>query len=125
MPAEGRSKRNAPTWPLSRKPLDAERTLWQRLWKLPQAVMWERLNLQPQVASYAITFVASTYETTASLKAVVLRMETELGISANGMNQLRWRIADDELADRRTAKPAVQTELEAPRSARARLHALG
>ena len=40
-----------PLWPLSR-PTKRERDLWDSLWSLPQAVMWERSSQEREVAIY-------------------------------------------------------------------------
>lgn len=99
---------------------------WQQLWKLPQALMWERLHLEQQVALYLVTFRDSMLPSApASTRTAVLRMEEELGISASGMARHRWRIAADEVAEARdlqlqNAKPSAA----AKQSAAARLKAI-
>ena len=40
-------------------------------------------------------------EASAGLKTAVLRMSAELGLSTVGMGQLRWKIAVDEVAQKR------------------------
>src|SRR3954470_10344127 len=50
LPAEGRKGR-APDWPWS-KQTRRETALWQREWKRPQALMWERQGQQLEVALY-------------------------------------------------------------------------
>lgn len=136
LPSEGRKGRS-PVWPLdlSTKP---ELELWRRLWRRPQAVMWEKLHLHLQVAAYVRAFLESTRMpefddegkfipgASAGLKTAVLRMEAELGLSTVGMNQLRWLIVDDELGERRAETPAAPTQAAtaAPTGRRARLSAV-
>ena len=84
--------------------LSVEVELWDELWRKPQAVMWSRLGLKYQLAAYVRAFVESTaLEASAGLKTAVLRMEGELGLSLPGLNGLRWRIAADEVGERRSA----------------------
>lgn len=98
----------APDWPLS-DASEAESGLWKSLWSKPQAAMWARLGLRYQVAAYVRAFIASTFgdDPSSAMKTAVLRMEDGLGISAKGMNTLRWKIAPDEVAERRTKPTAV------------------
>lgn len=110
LPAQGRGARKAPNFPLG-SPSKAESALWTVLWRKPQAVMWERLGLTFQVAAYARAFLESTAAgAPASLKVSVLRMEDGLGLSIVGMNALRWRIAEDEVAAKRSVPVAVAEE---------------
>src|SRR5690606_21072779 len=99
--------------------LAAETSLWAALWSKPQAHMWAALGLEWQVAAYVRAFVESVEaKASAGLKTAVLRMGAELGLSTVGMGQLRWRIATDEVSERREdVKPAGT-------SARDRLKAL-
>jgi hypothetical protein len=115
LPAKGRGDRRAPNFPLG-SPSKAESGLWTVLWKKPQATMWERLGLTFQVAAYARAFLESTVAgAPASLKVSVLRMEDGLGLSIVGLNALRWRIAEDEVAAARAAHaPVVPVEKPAP-----------
>lgn len=98
----------------------AELALWAELWGKPQAHMWLLLGLKWQVAAYVRAFSESVLrEASAGLKTAVLRMEDYLGLSTVGMGQLRWRIAADEVAERRgEAKPPAR------KSARDRLKAI-
>ena len=129
LPREGRKGRT-PAWPLDLS-VPAELDLWRKLWRRPQAVMWDKLHLHLQVAAYVRAFIESTRMpmtddegkfipgASAGLKTAVLRMEAELGLSTVGMNQLRWIIVDDELAERRAeAPPAPTQDVAAPSSPR-------
>lgn len=99
----------------------SENVLWVKLWAKPQAAMWAQLGLDYQVAAYVRAFLESVREgASAGLKTAVLRMEAELGLSTVGMNALRWKIATDDLAERR----AEVDTAPAPLSARDRMKAL-
>lgn len=106
LPAEG-FQGDAPAWPfeLMKQP---ELALWARLWSKPQAFMWDQLQLEFEVAAYVRAFLESVEpEASAGLKTAVLRMSAELGLSTVGMAQLRWKIAVDEVSERREeSKPA-------------------
>jgi hypothetical protein len=83
----------SPSWPFEPRGLD-ETDMWARLWRKPQAFMWDRLGLGDQVAAYVRAYTESTEPgASAGLKTAVLRMETELGISVAGMRQNGWRIS--------------------------------
>ena len=50
----------APDWPLSSPATYAEAELWQKLWRLPQAAEWRRMQCEELVALYvsqAIVFL--------------------------------------------------------------------
>lgn len=120
LPREGFTGRR-PTFPLP-EVSKVERALWIELWKKPQAVMWDRLGMKFQVAAYTRAFVESTLpEASAGLKTAVLRMEGELGLSVPGMHSLRWKIATDEVGERREGEVPASAPA---RSARSRLRLL-
>src|SRR5690348_14984546 len=50
LPAEGREGAT-PDWPLTEQS-DREAELWERLWRMPQAIMWERYGQEFEVALY-------------------------------------------------------------------------
>lgn len=102
LPVEGFSG-VVPDFPLA-DALTVETALWAELWQKPQAVMWAKLEMKYQIAAYVRAFVESTEAgASAGLKTAVLRMEGELGISIVGMNGLRWRFSEDEIAVRRSS----------------------
>lgn len=100
LPVEGFTG-DVPEFPLS-DALTLEVELWERLWSKPQAVMWSKLGLEFEVAAYVRAFLESTVaEASAGLKTAVLRMGAEVGLSLPGMHSLRWKFAEDELAEKR------------------------
>jgi hypothetical protein len=86
--------------------------------------MWKRQHLEWQVAAYVRSFLeAAERGAPASLKTAVLRMEDGLGLSTVGLLALRWRITEDAVAAKRTARPAAAVELEPPAAPVRRLRA--
>jgi hypothetical protein len=142
LPAEGR-KGNAPAWPL-RSPTalldhlltygkDGEPTnsavvdrigkatakreleVWRREWRRPQAVMWERLGLEVEVAFYVRALVwAEAPDAPVNLRTFVKQLQESLGISLPGLARNRWVIADA------APTPAAAPRARAGRSGRER-----
>ena len=91
LPAEGR-KGKSPAWPLTQR-TRRELTIWNRLWQMPQAVVWEELLQERQVAQYVRRFAEAEERGSAvNLTTVVRQMEEALGLSLPGLNANRWRI---------------------------------
>lgn len=100
---------------------DAEVSLWETLWRKPQAFMWAKLGLEFEVAAYVRAFIESTGpDSNSGLKTAALRMAAEIGLSLPGMHSLRWKFSEDELSARRGADVPARS---GP-SAKARLAAL-
>jgi hypothetical protein len=103
LPRAGRKGRT-PAWPLS-KASAREREIWQRVWKLPQAVAWEQLLLHDQVALYCRRLaVAEKPMATAAEATLARQLQDALGLSAPGLRSMRWRI-DEPVAEE---KPVPQ-----------------
>jgi hypothetical protein len=78
--------------------------LWRRLWRTPQALMWERLGLHDQVGLYVRRFAeAEERHSSVALSTLVRQLAEGLGLSAPGMRMLRWRIVEDTTPSRRAA----------------------
>ncbi|MFE7315652.1 hypothetical protein ACFU7T_21610 [Streptomyces sp. NPDC057555] len=91
LPTAGRPG-SAPAWPLT-EPSGRELQLWDVLWKRPQAVMWERLGLELEVAMYARRFAeAEQPESRVNLSTLVRQLSDSLGLTVPGMRANRWRI---------------------------------
>lgn len=96
LPAAGRKGR-VPVWPLPVELSEWGRAEWRRLWRLPQAVEWQRLQLGTAVGLYVLALERSLDEgASAADRTVVLRMGEELGLSSSGMARHRWVIVDDK-----------------------------
>ncbi|MFL5844261.1 MAG: hypothetical protein ACJ762_06165 [Solirubrobacteraceae bacterium] len=113
MPASGRKGR-APAWPLS-KASARERAIWNREWKRPQAIEWERNGQELEVALYVRSLVdAEQQGAQVTMRTLVRQQQEALGISLPGLQRNRWRIEPEE------AKPAGGRATRAP-SAKGRL----
>lgn len=91
LPATGREG-PTPSWPLVDS-IDRELDLWARLWKLPQALMWERFAQEHQVALYVRRCVESEERgSQVNLSTLVRQMADGLGLTTPGLRANRWRI---------------------------------
>lgn len=138
LPAEGR-KGNAPAFPLEKwrdmekfKPteerddalsrsLDArELAVWREIWKTPQAVAWERLGWKHDVGLYVRVLVAGER---GNLKAAgeARQWSDRLGLTQTALLRNRWKIATDELAEKRQDKQRAATSARRE-SSRDRMH---
>ena len=106
LPRSGR-KGKPPAWPMSDKPTAAELHAWAYVWKLPQAVAWERMNSQRTVARYCRTLAASEEPgATAAILSECRQLEDRLGLSPMALLRLRWTIVDDEVLEAEAARTA-------------------
>lgn len=135
LPSEGR-RGNAPAWPLAKwrdlekakapefrndagaRVLDArELEIWRQIWKTPQAAQWDRLGWKHDVALYVRMMVgAEQGDMRAASEA--RQWSDRLGLSQMAMLRNRWRIAEDEVAAKRSAAASAP----ARSSSRDRLH---
>jgi hypothetical protein len=93
-----------------------EAALWKDLWRLPQAVAWERLGWLRDVAQYV------RHKTFGELGDLDHAKEARqwsdrLGLTPMAMLRLRWEVSADETAARRTER----AEVKRPVSTRRRL----
>lgn len=94
LPADGR-KGQAPAWPLDGRPPAG----WAELWRLPQAVMWEKQSSHLQIANYLLIRRAAhealmAGEPNAALLSELRQVEDRIGLSAMSMRRLQWEIVD-------------------------------
>ncbi|MFR9796151.1 hypothetical protein ACL02U_09645 [Streptomyces sp. MS06] len=91
LPAEGRQGAT-PDWPLTEE-ADREAELWERLWRMPQALMWERYGQELEVALYVRRLAeAEARGSSVALSTLVRQMADSLGLSTPGMRANRWRV---------------------------------
>lgn len=91
LPAEGRDGPE-PAFPLV-SPSDREMDLWARLWETPQAIMWDQLRQEFEVASYVRLLVrAEAPRSSAIIWGQVKQLAESLGLSVSGMQRNRWTI---------------------------------
>lgn len=82
-----------------------EASLWRDLWKLPQAVQWQRLGWTRDVAQYVRHKVlAELGELDAAKEA--RQWSDRLGLSPMAMLRLRWEVVADEVGQKRQEKQA-------------------
>jgi hypothetical protein len=94
LPKSGRTGR-VPAWPLT-KATPRERTHWNRLWKMPQAIVWEEQQQHLQVAIYVRRLVESESRgSKVNLGTLVKQLGEDLGLSLTGMARHQWRIVED------------------------------
>lgn len=117
LPADGREG-DPPTWPLSRVK-KRELEVWTDLWRKPQAVAWEQLGQNYEVAMYVRRLVqAEAPMAMPALGTLVRQLGEALGLTIPGMARNRWKIGP-------AAAPAIAAPV-APtrRSARDRMQVL-
>jgi hypothetical protein len=106
LPAEGRQG-PVPEWPLV-SPADRELELWKDHWSRPQAVMWEELGQELEVAMYVRCFAeAERIDGRIDIKKLARQYMDSLGLSVQGMQRNRWKVA-----------PAAEVEEQATPAAR-------
>ncbi|MFI6334143.1 hypothetical protein [Streptomyces sp. NPDC050535] len=90
--AEGREGAS-PEWPLT-EAVDRELDLWDDLWAKPQAVAWEDMGQELEVALFVRTLAeAERADARVDVKKMVRGYLDSLGLSVAGMNRNRWKIA--------------------------------
>ena len=111
LPAEGRVG-DPPPFPLPR-PNAREKQLWESLWAKPQAIMWEQMQVVDQVGLYVRRWTEAEKRDAGSAAVTVARqLGDALGLTLPGLSALRWRIAPDEVGERRieaTAPPRLSS----------------
>lgn len=97
LPTAGRQG-DPPTWPLGRTNA-REAHWWRVLWAKPQAVEWERLGMEAEVALYVRRFCeAEKRDSAVSLSTLVKQLGEQLGLTIPGMRMHRWRIGETAAA---------------------------
>lgn len=121
LPATGRPG-DPPEWPLPDQS-ERELELWTALWPKPQALMWERLGLEIEVALYVRRLAeAEAPGSPANLSTLVRQMSDSLGLTTPGLRANRWKIeAPKPTAVERVARAASEPESAGRPSARERL----
>lgn len=116
LPATGRPGK-PPAWPLTEQtPREIE--LWDDLWGRPQAVMWEKLGQEYEVAMCVRMLArAEAPKSSTELLKGIKQFFDSLGLSTVGMLRNRWRLSEDTSE----AKPARARKAPARKSSRSRL----
>ena len=93
LPADGREG-DLPRWPLA-DPSERELDLWTAEWSRPQAVMWERMGQQIEVAVYVRTLVrAELHDAAVNVRTLLRQQQEALGLSMPGMLRNRWKLGE-------------------------------
>jgi hypothetical protein len=96
-----------PAWPLGRA-TKFELEQWEREWRRPQAVMWERLGWEIQVALYIrMLRQASGAKMPATLMTNLMSQMVTLGLTGDGLARLRWILPDDAPPEKAAPKRAT------------------
>ena len=91
LPPSGRPGK-PPPWPLTRASA-RELALWARHWAKPQALMWERLGLEHEVAMYVRNLAeAEKAGAAVALRTLLRQMSDSLGLTTPGIRANRWKI---------------------------------
>jgi hypothetical protein len=120
LPAEGYDG-GAPEFPLPECTYN-ETSLWLWAWRQPQAAAWAKEPWRwPNVALWVRTFIKCAAEDAKAAEVNSLhRLADEIGMSTSGLRLNGWKIASDQLAEKRAEKAPTPA---AP-SARDRMKAL-
>lgn len=113
----------APAWPLT-KATTREMVVWRRLWKKPQAVVWQEQGLDDEVAHYVRNFVVcEERDVPAARMTLLLQQRNSLFLTHGALLSAGYRISTQTTttpADH--GKPAVAKR--APIDFRGRLRAV-
>lgn len=97
LPAAGREG-PVPAWPLAEQ-LEREAVLWEREWRRPQAVEWERNGQELEVAIYVRSLVdAEKADAPVTARTLLRQQQEALGLSLPGLMRNRWKIGEPEKA---------------------------
>ena len=111
LPSEG-CKRKPPAWPISRSSNDTvaelEGARWTQVWKSPQAVAWHAQSWRwLTVAQYVRAAVVVEMGGKAADVNAMIRLADQIGMTPAGLKENGWKIAEDQVAAKRTAKKAT------------------
>lgn len=111
LPSEG-SKRKPPPWPLFPNPIEIAAGLeldrWAEIWKSPQAVAWHAQRWRwLTIAQYVRMAVHVELAGKAADVTAMIRLADQIGFTPAGLKENGWKIAEDQVAQRRTAKKAA------------------
>jgi hypothetical protein len=95
---------------------EREAELWEWAWRTPQACAWsmpsERWRIHT-IAMWVRTFViCEGDEATAADKGSLHRFADQIGMTTADLAEMGWKVAVDQLAERRAAPVAAEAEGE-------------
>ncbi len=81
--------------------------MWTRLWRSPQAIVWEADGVHDTVALYVRAFIeAANPEASASARTFVRQLQDSLLLSIPALHAARYTIVDNAPAPATPAAPA-------------------
>ena len=83
---------------------ELELELWAEIWATPQAVAWEKLRYTREVAQY-VRWKAKAELGNLDASKEARMLGDRLGLTPRSLQDLRWTIAPDEVAEKRDDKP--------------------
>ena len=90
-----RREGESPDFPLV-DPSERETKVWDDHWSLPQAVEWERQNLEYEVALFVRSLCeAEQPGAAANLRTLVKQQQEVLGLSLAGLHRMRWKVGGE------------------------------
>ena len=120
LPAEGYDG-EPPEFPLT-PATDRELEIWRWAWRTPQACAWTSQPWRHRTVALWVRWSVRMEDPDAgaALGAVVVRLADQIGLTPAGLKENGWKIAADQLAEKRAEKAPAPS---AP-SARDRMKAL-
>jgi hypothetical protein len=120
LPAEGFTG-VVPEFPLP-NPAVRELELWEQAWRTPQACAWslpsERWRQRTVALWVRVSWRCEDSEAGAALLGQLHRFADQIGMTTAGLAEMGWRVAVDELAEKKATKPAAASS--EPRTRRLR-----
>ncbi|MFC9786446.1 hypothetical protein [Rhodococcus sp. NPDC127528] len=106
LPSEGFTGK-APDWPFS-KGSTRERAVWKKAWTYPQGAQWIKEPWRWETIAMWVRrkVLAESPEATAADVTVLHRLADQIGMTPAGLRENGWQIAADEVAAKRSEKPA-------------------
>jgi len=103
-----------PAWPLPTPASAAERALWSKLWKTPQAIVWEEQGVERAVARYVrLSIVVESGDVPAAKVKSVMEQERTLLLELGSLLKAGYRISSGGAL---TPAAAPKAEAAKPRS---------
>lgn len=90
-----------------------EKALWREVWRYPQAIIWERDHQQRAVAMFVRHQVLGELGSLDDAKEA-RQWSDRLGVNPTAMLRNRWRIATDEVSQRRQTRTSSAPAAPAP-----------
>lgn len=121
LPAEG-YRGPVPDFPLP-DPTGREHEVWDQTWRTPQACAWSMPSEQWRIGTVAmwvrLKVRCEDPEASASLLGQLHRFADQIGMTTAGLAEMGWKVATDDLAEKRHQREQQEDE-PAPQESRQR-----